>query len=124
MSLLLASVGSSAPSGRISRGRGIRSSYPGLLPEAGRPGLDAGTSRCEGFSHPANTSAFSEHSFVDYNAVEGGFEEQWSITARGWEKMEEHSAIFHRIFHLLHTVAQELQEPEHVLIPYEHRYAV
>jgi hypothetical protein len=38
--------------------------------------------------------------------------------------MEDASAMVQGVFHLLQAVAQELQEPDHVLMPYEHRYAV
>jgi len=34
--------------------------------------------------------------------------------------MEDPSAMFQRVFHLLQAVAQEPQEPDHVLMPYEH----
>ena len=39
------------------------------------------------------------------------------------EALEDASMMFQGISQLLHTVAQELQEPEHVLIPDEHRNA-
>jgi hypothetical protein len=45
------------------------------------------------------------------------------MAARGWEKMEDLTAIFQRIFHLLQAISQELQEPDHVLMSYQHRYA-
>jgi hypothetical protein len=35
-------------------------STPSLLPEAGQPGLDVGTSGYEGFSYPANTSGIRD----------------------------------------------------------------
>jgi hypothetical protein len=85
--------------GKDQAGRGIRSSYPGLLPEASQPGLDAGTSLCEGFSHPAN------------------------ITTRSWKKMEDPSAMIQVVFHLHQAVPEEPQEPDHVLMPHEHRNA-
>jgi hypothetical protein len=65
----------------------------------------------------------AEHSFVGFDGGEGGFEEPDSNTARGREKIVDPSAIFQRIFRLLRTVAQELQEPHYILMPYEHRNA-
>jgi hypothetical protein len=56
LELLSAATPSLSSGGKNQAGRGIRSSYPGQLPEACRPGLDAGTSRCEVLSYPANTS--------------------------------------------------------------------
>ena len=66
---------------------------PGLFQRSGRPECDARRIRFEGFSHPANTFCHSEHAFVGYNDVKGGFEQPYSIAARGREKMEDPSAM-------------------------------
>jgi hypothetical protein len=53
----------------------------------------------------------------------GGFEEPYSVATRYWEKMEDPTAMIQGVFHLLQAVAQELQEPDYIPIPYEYRNA-
>jgi hypothetical protein len=59
-----------------------------------------------------------------FDGGEVGFEEPYSIAARGWEKMKDPSAMIQGVFHLLQAVTQEPQEPHYVLMPYEHCNAV
>jgi hypothetical protein len=123
VSFLSAATPSLGSGGKSQLGRGIRSSYPGLLPVASRPGLDAGTSRYEEFSYPANTSDIqgirSSASTMLKMAVRSRIASQRGV-GRRWRTP---LAMVQGVFHLLQAVAQEPQEPEHVLMPYEHRNA-
>jgi hypothetical protein len=95
---------------------------PGLLPEAGRPGLDAGTSRFEGFSHPANTSGIQS---IPSSATTP-FRMALSSRKASWLWSGAHRGSYcdaPSVSQLLQAVSEELQESEHVLIPDEHRNA-
>ena len=86
-----------------------------------RSGLDAGTSRSEGFSHPANTSgiqgARSSASTTLKMALSSRRASQRGV-GRRWRTS---LAMVQGVFHLLQAVSQELQKSEHILMPHEHR---
>ena len=63
------------------------------------------------------------HSFVGFNDVEDGFEDSQSIAAWSWDNVDDATVMFQGISQLLQAVAQELQEPDHILMPHEHRNA-
>jgi hypothetical protein len=122
LEFLSAATPSLSSGGKYQAGRGIRSSYSGLLPEAGRPGLDAGTSRFEGFSHPANTSGIQNTPSSATTPI------RMALSSRkaSWLWSRAHRGSYcdaPSVSQLLQAVSQELQESEHILIPYEYRYA-
>jgi hypothetical protein len=95
---------------------------PGLLPEAGRPGLDAGTSRCEGFSHPANTSGIQSIP----SSAPTPFRMALSTRKASWLRSRAHRGSYcdaPSVSILFQAVAQEPQEPHYILIPHKHRNA-
>jgi hypothetical protein len=62
----------------------------------------------------------SEHSFIGYNTVQDGFKGSQSMAAWSWDNVDDATVMFQGISQLLQAVSQELQEPDHVLMPYEH----